>query len=76
MTDIIDRAQEIETFARDRALERVLGKAHERGPDDLVACVDCGDAIEMARREAQPGALRCVDCAAALERRPKLFGKG
>jgi len=76
MTDVVDRAQEIEAFARERAIERVLDKAHTRGPDDLVGCVDCGDAIELARREAQPGALRCVDCAEALERRPRLFRKG
>ncbi|ALL14276.1 TraR/DksA C4-type zinc finger protein [Caulobacter henricii] len=76
MSDIVDRAQEIEGFARERAIERVRGQAHARGPEDLVACVECGDPIGLERREVRPGALRCVECEEARERVQRLFSRG
>ena len=76
MSDIIDRAQTLEEFERNRALERVLGAHHVRGPDDLVACVECGEAIGLERRAARPGALRCVECEGLRERTLRLFSKG
>jgi len=76
MSDIIDRAQQLEEFDRDRALDRVLGAAHLRGPDDLAACVECGEAIGLERRAARPGALRCVECEGLRERVLKLYRKG
>jgi phage/conjugal plasmid C-4 type zinc finger TraR family protein len=32
-----------------------------KGPGTLV-CVDCGDKIPLARRNAMPGTTHCVDC--------------
>lgn len=32
-----------------------------------AACIDCGDAIERARRAAMPNARRCVDCQGVYE---------
>lgn len=34
-------------------------------------CIDCGDEIEAARREAMPSAVRCVRCQDQYERRGK-----
>lgn len=76
MTDIFDRAQELEEFDRERAIERALGKAHTRGPDDILSCVDCDDPIDPERRQVKPGCLRCVECEARRERRLCQFRNG
>jgi phage/conjugal plasmid C-4 type zinc finger TraR family protein len=33
-------------------------------------CVECGDEIPQARRQALPGVRTCVTCQSALDRRP------
>lgn len=55
-------AVELERAAR---VAQVQGAVMGQGSDE---CQDCGEAIEPARREAAPFAVRCVYCQAAAER--------
>jgi len=69
VADDIDRAQE----ASEQFNNFALGE-HKRnrptGPS-LEECDDCGEAIPIKRREAQPGCTRCIDCQHNFEtRRP------
>lgn len=70
MTDIVDRAQELEDRLRDEALER-FRSAHIVGDGEQVVyprdCVQCADPIPLKRLLAQPSAIRCTPCAALYE---------
>lgn len=61
MTDIYDRAQELEQRQRDAALAHQAAASRTRGPS-LSHCEDCGDDIPPLRREKVPGCTRCVSC--------------
>ncbi len=37
-------------------------------------CIECGDPIPEARRQAVPGVRRCVDCQSALDEKPTFTG--
>ncbi|GGY03835.1 TraR/DksA family transcriptional regulator [Paludibacterium paludis] len=65
MTDIFDRAQELEQRQRDAALAAQAARSH-RGIS-LSHCKDCGEAIPEARRVAVPGCSRCFDCQTIAE---------
>ncbi len=46
-----------------------IAAAHDRiARGDIGICVDCGEAIESARLEANPVASRCTDCQARREK--------
>ena len=65
MSDLADLAAE----AEQRFLEGVLERQAHR-PRGVCAshCLECGDEIPRARRDAVPDAARCVDCQAFAER--------
>ncbi|MXR38020.1 TraR/DksA family transcriptional regulator [Craterilacuibacter sinensis] len=67
MTDIFDRAQELEQRQRETALARQAEAARRRG-GSLSHCYDCGYEIPPLRREKVPGCTRCVECQAAAEK--------
>ncbi len=60
MTDIFDRAQDLEAWQRETAIT----EARSRAPHGAsrTHCEDCGDEISPERRHASPGCTRCLDC--------------
>ncbi|TCP13766.1 TraR/DksA family transcriptional regulator [Crenobacter luteus] len=66
MTDIYDRAQELEQRQREEALARQAGR--QRAGAGLSHCEDCGDEIPQQRREKVPGCTRCVSCQSDVEK--------
>lgn len=71
MTDIFDRASELEEKTRERALAAQAQRAALTGKtmaDSAAECTDCGDTIPLKRRKAMPGCQRCVDCQSQHER--------
>lgn len=65
MTDIFDRAQELEQLQRDTAIADARSHAPHGHSEEF--CEECGERIPDARREAIPGCTRCVDCQQDLE---------
>lgn len=59
MTDLFDRAAELELRQREAAL--AAARTHATGPS-LSHCQDCGEAIPDKRRQAVSGCRRCIDC--------------
>lgn len=66
MTDIFDRAQELELRQREEALARQAERSRS-GPG-LSHCADCGEEIPALRRLRVPGCTRCVPCQSDFER--------
>ncbi|MCP9760042.1 TraR/DksA family transcriptional regulator [Aquitalea sp. S1-19] len=66
MTDMFDRAQELEEAQRMRALQAQALRGNA-GSASLLQCQDCGEDIPEARRRAVAGCRRCVDCQSAME---------
>ncbi|WP_207779450.1 TraR/DksA C4-type zinc finger protein [Zavarzinia aquatilis] len=68
MADDADRAAALVAAEREAAVDR-----HQRRdrPPVSIWCIECGDPIEEARREAlkDEGVLRCVECQRIAERR-------
>lgn len=60
MTDVFDRATEIEEMQREDALAEQRRRTGH-GPA-AFECEDCGVDIPEDRRQAAPGATRCIDC--------------
>lgn len=76
MTDLYDRATEVEEAQREDALAAQQRRAHLGEPRDwrtLSArrCVACGTPIPEARRKALPGVDECVDCASLRQQRER-----
>ena len=65
MTDIFDRAQELDATMRDTAIAEQRARVGH-GPA-LTHCEDCGDEIPAARRAAVAGCRRCIHCQALRE---------
>lgn len=63
--DQFDRAQEFEARYRDGAIACVLASA-PTGPG-TTHCIECGEPIPEARRQAVPGCTLCVTCQAQRE---------
>lgn len=63
--DLGDEAQARAEREREAAVERVRREARGRGQE---TCRTCGEAIDPARRIAQPNAVRCLDCQERSER--------
>lgn len=71
MTDIYDRATEIEEAQREDALQeqtRRAGLAGKTVADSALECEMCGDPIPELRRQAVPGVQCCVDCQNEIEK--------
>lgn len=70
MTDIFDRATEVEEATREDALDRQRrrsGLSGKTADDSAIVCSECEEPIPDARRQAVPGVQTCVDCQCALE---------
>ncbi len=67
MTDMFDRAQELELRQREEALVRQAAKLSTGA--GLSHCMDCGEAIPEKRRQCTPGCKRCVTCQHDYEER-------
>lgn len=70
MTDVFDRATEIEEAQREDAIAEQRRRTGH-GPA-AHACEDCGESIPESRRQVAPGATRCIDC----QRRAERFARG
>lgn len=71
MTDIYDRATEIEEAQREDALQeqaRRAGLAGKTVADSALECEMCDDPIPDLRRQAVPGVQLCVDCQNEIEK--------
>ena len=60
MSDIADRASELEEAQRQNALDRQR-RSMQSLADSAARCRDCGIAIPIRRRQAVPGCIRCTD---------------
>jgi phage/conjugal plasmid C-4 type zinc finger TraR family protein len=65
MTDIFDRASDLEQWQRDEALKIV--REHDESTVVSYGCHDCGAALSEARRKAAPHCTRCVECQTDFE---------
>lgn len=72
--DVLDDSSELEEQERLGAMAK-LAASREHIPSgfDGIHCTDCGEEVEVARREA--GRFRCFECQTAHEQRVKLFRK-
>lgn len=71
MTDVFDRASEVEDAQRQDALQAQARRAGLDGKtveDSATHCRVCGSLIPVARRRAVPGVQTCVCCQTELER--------
>lgn len=66
--DIFERAQEADAAFTAQAIAAALPPA-PTGPSAEI-CVECGDDIPEARREAQPGCTLCAACKSNSEHAP------
>jgi len=70
MSDIVDKAQQLEDENFQRALQNVMNtpsEAAEHDADGNRICIDCSERIPAMRRKAVPRAVRCVLCQQAAE---------
>lgn len=68
--DAIDQANEL----ADREREAILASRPRPTGRARVACVDCGDEIPLARRQAVAGVTRCAECQHYEEQRLRREG--
>lgn len=70
MTDVYDRAQELEATLRADALAHHARRIERQGKPavSLLECEDCGDPIPQPRRLAVTGCTTCIECQTARER--------
>lgn len=71
MTDLYDRAAELEELDRKVALQAQQDRAGLAGKtidDSATECRDCDEPIPYKRRAAIPGCQFCVDCQAQREK--------
>lgn len=68
MTDIFDRATELEERQREAALDEArYRRGVERARPSAEECRVCGARIPKARRLAVPGVQTCIHCQEELE---------
>lgn len=65
MTDIFDRATELELRQREHALAAHAARRPTQA--SLSHCRDCGEDIPLARQLAARGCTRCIDCETRYE---------
>ncbi len=71
MTDVFDRATELEEAQREDALHAQARRAGLEGKtvaDSATHCQVCERLIPVARRRAVPGVQTCVSCQTDLEK--------
>ena len=71
MTDIYDRATEVEALHREAALINHADKQQNAAAVSAYECEECGTAIPEARRQAVPGCRCCIDCQQEREKHGK-----
>ncbi len=64
MTDIFDKASELEEMHREQSITaaRKTNEPAQYIDNGVVYCIDCGNDIPAARLKAKPNAARCVTC--------------
>lgn len=67
MTDVFDRASDLEMAQREAAIE--AARTHRAGGPSRTECAICGEPIPLARRQAVPGVKLCIACQTAEEHR-------
>lgn len=69
MTDIFDRAQELELRQREEALTAFAERNKQISCDSETHCIDCDEPIPEGRRlaSASVGCVRCRECQEAYE---------
>lgn len=68
MTDVFDRASDLEEAQREDALDQVRHRVEaQRARPSAEECRVCGARIPVARRRAVPGVQTCVDCQQEIE---------
>lgn len=80
MTDLYDRATQVEELDREAAILRQRQRQRQRQQAQAPAltagvvleCVECGEPIPIERRQAAQGCTRCIGCAQDNERQEKL----
>lgn len=74
MTDLYDRATEVEELDRAAAIlrQRQMARAQDNNAGVIYDCIDCGEVIPSARLNAVPGCCRCISCAKQNEQLNKL----
>ena len=70
MSDIIDKANDDAQSWLDGQIAKRTN-TNKTIPSPLTECVDCGDDIGMARKQAVPHAIRCMECQTIYEKRGK-----
>lgn len=70
MSDVFDRASELETAERERLIAAARARTQERPDEDEHGryCLDCGVTIPTAR-VVQVNAVCCVECQTLREHR-------
>ena len=67
MTDLYDRAAEIEQLHRQAALEAHAAKQTHTAPVSAYQCEECSEPIPEARRQAVIGCRCCINCQKEIE---------
>jgi len=67
MSDVFDRAQELELAQREAALAAHAAASKSQG-ESLTHCIDCGGEIPLERRLAAIGCTRCARCQSRHEK--------
>lgn len=62
MTDIIDKAQDLEEKQRAVFLRIKSKQINAMKKISSGTCIDCDDEIEQQRLTANPYSLRCIEC--------------
>ncbi|WP_410499691.1 TraR/DksA family transcriptional regulator [Chitinibacter sp. S2-10] len=60
MSDVFDRATDLEQWQREQALSKALDQPASTVTS--LGCHECGEPIPEARRKAAPHCTRCIDC--------------
>ncbi|WP_432719863.1 TraR/DksA C4-type zinc finger protein [Jeongeupia wiesaeckerbachi] len=71
MTDVFDRASDLEQHQRDLAI--AAARTQPAGASRL-GCADCGESIPEQRRIKVAGCTRCIDCQQRFEALRRQFG--
>lgn len=72
MADICDRGSDRAQQMLDDSLAATLRRIQAESAQPIVDhedCLDCGELIPIARREARPGVETCIGCQTLRERR-------
>lgn len=76
MTDLYDRATQVEELDREAAIMRQRQRQQTQAPvliaGVVLECIECGEPIPIERRQAVQGCTRCISCAEENERQEKL----